>query len=315
MRVPSFPDSTARPQAAAALILTAMALMGLVDNYVVVIAETAGLWQFQVIRSTIALALLAGVARAVGWRLRPASWARVAARSAVLSAGLMIYFAALAVLPIAQAVAGLFTAPMFILLLSVGFYGKRVGPVRLVAVATGFAGVLLVLQPDAGGVGVLTILPVLSGFFYALAQLATRQWCSAESAPTLLAGFFVAMGLWGLAGLGWLALFPQPVPDGAAGWALRLWGDMAFAAWVWTVAQAVFSLVAVGMIIRAYQLGEAATNAVYEYGLIVFAVIWGYLLLGNGIDTLAAAGIALILASGAVIALRTPHPPAPVPEG
>lgn len=297
------------------MILTAMALMGLVDNFVVVIAETTGLWQFKVIRSTMAMALLFGVARLAGWRLRPVSWARVAARSAVLSAGLMIYFAALAVLPIAQAVAGLFTAPLFILLLSMGLYGERVGPVRLGAVVAGFMGVLLVLRPDAGAVGALTLLPVFAGFLYALAQLATRQWCAAESAPTLLAGFFVAMGLWGLAGLGWLAAFPHPAPDGAAGWALRLWGDMSGEAWGWTIAQAVFSLVAVGLIIRAYQLGEASRNAVFEYALLVFAVIWGWLLLGNGIDGLAAVGIALILGSGAVIALRSPIPPAPVPEG
>lgn len=315
MRVPTFPHHIARPQHAAALILIAMALMGLVDNYVVVIADTAGLWQFQVIRSAMAMALLAAVARGTGWRLRPVSWARVAARSAVLSAALMIYFAALAVLPIAQAVAGLFTAPMFILLISMAAYGERVGAVRLAAVVAGFAGVLMVLRPDAGAVGVLTILPILSGFLYALAQLATRRWCAAESAPTLLAGFFVAMGIWGIGGLAWLALFPQPVPDGAAGWALRLWGAMSAEAWVWTIAQAVFSLVAVGFIIRAYQMGEASTNAVFEYALLVFAVIWGWILLGNGIDGLAAAGIALILGSGAVIALRSPAPPAPVPEG
>lgn len=297
------------------MILMAMALMGLVDNFVVVIAETTGLWQFQVIRSCIALALLAGVARLAGWRLRPVSAARVAARSAVLSAGLMIYFAALAVLPIAQAVAGLFTAPLFILLISMGLYGERVGAVRLAAVAAGFIGVLIVLRPDLGRIGALTLMPVVAGFLYALAQLATRHWCARESAPTLLAGFFVAMGLWGLAGLGWLAAFPQPVPVGAAGWALRLWGDMSLAAWVWTVAQALFSLVAVGLIIRAYQLGEASRNAVYEYALLVFAVIWGWLLLGHAIDWLAGGGIALILGSGGVIALRTPQPPAPVPDG
>ena len=49
----------------AVMILMAMALMGLVDNFVVVIAETTGLWQFQVIRSAMALALL------VCWSLQP----------------------------------------------------------------------------------------------------------------------------------------------------------------------------------------------------------------------------------------------------
>ncbi|WP_238547931.1 DMT family transporter [Meridianimarinicoccus roseus] len=308
------PFAPSRPVAAAAMILTAMALMGLVDNFVVVIADTAGLWQFQVIRSAMALCLLVVFARWRGLRLRPRRWRPVVARSFVLSCGLMIYFAALAVLPISEAVAGLFTAPLFILLLSMVFFGQRVGALRLGAVAAGFAGVLVVLRPEAGQVGWLTLVPVVSGLFYALAQIATREWCGGEAALTLLFGFFAAMGLWGLAGLGALALFPQPVPEGAAGFTLRLWGQMSGAAWAWTVAQAVFSLVAVGLIIRAYQSVEASFVAVYEYALLIFAVLWGWLLLGDRVGPVTLAGIALIVASGAVIALRGRTSDGPVPD-
>lgn len=286
------------------MILTAMALMGLVDNYVVIIAETAGLWQFQVIRSAMALGMLIALARWRGMRLRPRRWRPVIARSFVLSCGLMIYFGALAVLPISEAVAGLFTAPLFILLLSIAFYGQRVGALRLAAVGVGFVAVLMVLRPEAGQVGWLTLLPIVSGLFYALAQIATREWCGGEAAQTLLFGFFAAMGLWGLVGLGVLAVFPQPVPEGAAGFMVRFWGQMSAAAWVWTIAQAIFSLVAVALIIRAYQLGEASFIAVYEYALLLFAVFWGYVLLGDRVGPVALAGIALLIVSGAVIALR-----------
>jgi drug/metabolite transporter (DMT)-like permease len=304
MRIPSFSPAENRPVAAAAMILTAMALMGLVDNFVVVIAETTGLWQFQAIRSAMALAMLVAVAHWQGWRLRPRRWGPVIARSFVLSCALMIYFAALAILPISEAVAGLFTAPLFIVLLSALVLKQPVGMVRLGAVALGFGGVLLVLRPDAGAIGWLTLLPLASGVFYALAQIATREWCAGEAAVTLLFGFFAAMGLWGLLGLGWLAVFPQPVPDGPGGFALRLWGEMSVAAWGWTVAQALFSLVAVALIIRAYQAGEASFVAVYEYALLLFAVLWGYLLLGDRVGWLAMGGIAAIIASGVIIALR-----------
>jgi len=306
---------TAPPISAAAMILTAMALMGLVDNYVVVIAETTGLWQFQVIRSAIALAGLTALARAMGWRLRPARWRPVVARSAVLSVALMIYFAALAVMPISEAVAGLFTAPLWVMVLSALVFGQRVGPIRAGAAVLGFAGVLMVLRPDAGELTWLSLLPLVSGLFYALAQMATREWCAGEGAVTLLYGFFAAMGLWGVVGLAALAAVPVPVPEGAAGWALRLWGPMSEAAWVWTLAQAAFSLVAVGLIIRAYQVGEASYVAVFEYALLLFAVLWGWLLLGDGIDGWAMAGIAAIIGSGTVIALRGRAPVAPADRG
>ncbi|OSP56323.1 DMT family transporter [Pseudoruegeria sp. SK021] len=290
---------------AAALIVIAMAMMGLVDNYVVTIAETTGLWQFQVIRSGMALCLLTAVARWQGWRLMPRRWGPVIARSAVLSSGLMIYFAALAVMPISEAVAGLFTAPIFVLILSGLAFGHRIGPVRIGAVVLGFFGVLMVLRPDAGAITWLAILPILSGMFYALAALATREWCAGEAAVTLLYGFFAAMGLWGLLGLAVLGVAPQVAPAGAAGFAMRFWGEMSAEAWAWTVAQAVFSLLAVGLIIRAYQIGEASFVAVYEYGLLLSVVMWGYVLFGTRIDLWAMVGIAAIVTSGAVIALRS----------
>lgn len=281
-----------------------MALMGLVDNFVATIADTAGLWQFQVIRSAMAIALLTAVARWRGWRLRPDRWGMVVARSFVLSVALMIYFAALAIMPISEAVAGLFTAPLWIMVLSAVVFRQAVGLLRAGAAVLGFCGVMMVLRPDAGSVTWLSALPLVSGLFYALAQLATRQWCAGERAVTLLYGFFAALGVWGLIGLAGLAAFPQPEIGGAAGWTVRFWGDMSAAAWGWTVAQAVFSLVAVGLIIRAYQLAEASYVAVYEYALLLFAVLWGWLLLGDRIDAWATGGIAAIIVSGTVITLR-----------
>jgi drug/metabolite transporter (DMT)-like permease len=105
------------------------------------------------------------------------------------------------------------------------------------------------------------------------------------------------------------------VPDGAAGFTLRLWGVMAPEAWIWTVAQAGLALIAVGLIIRAYQVGEASFVAVYEYALLVFAVLWGWLLRGETVDAWAMAGIAAIVASGAVITLRERAAAGPADRG
>lgn len=295
------------------MILAAMALMGLADNFVVLIAETAGLWQFQVIRSAIVLCLIALVARWRGWRLVPRRWGPVAARSAVQSTALILYFAALSLMPVAQAVAGLFTAPLFMLLLSAAFFGRRIGPVRIAAVAAGFAGLLLVLRPDTGTLGWLTLLPLLAGLIYALGQLATREWCDGEGAATLVVGFFVAMGLWGLSGIGLLSLWQPDVPPGPEGFAFRTWGRMAPEAWAFTLVQATASPIGVALIIGAYQRAEASFVAVFEYGLLVSAVLWAALLFGTWPDWMALAGMAVIIASGAVIALKAAEPAAALP--
>lgn len=291
-------------------MLVATALMGLADNFVVIIAQTAGLWQFQVIRSAIVLALIVAVARFQGWRLAPRRLSRVAARSFVQSTALILYFAALSLMPVAQAVAGLFTAPLFMLLLSAAFFGRRIGVVPVAAVVAGFAGLMLVIRPDSGGLGWLSLLPVVAGLIYALGQLATREWCEGESSVTLLAGFFVAMGLWGLAGIAVLGLWQPAVPPGPEGFSLRQWGQMDAAAWACTLVQAVASPLGVGLMIGAYQRAEASFVAVFEYALLVFAVAWGLLLFGIRPDAVALAGMVVIIASGAVIVLKGAEPAA-----
>ncbi|WYK05521.1 DMT family transporter [Cereibacter sphaeroides f. sp. denitrificans] len=177
-----------RTRAAAGFILLYAVVIGFTDNYVRVIADEAGLWQFHLTRSVMALAILAAVAPALGLRLRPVDWRRVAARSAIHGTAMLIYFGALAFLPVAQVAAGLFTAPIFVLVISRFVYGERIGPVRVLAVLTGFAGVLLVLGPEAmAGASFAAGLPVLAGLLYGMGNIATRAWCPQESAATLLA--------------------------------------------------------------------------------------------------------------------------------
>lgn len=307
-------SSTSHPQLAAIFVLVAMALMGLVDNLVPMIGETTGLWQFQVLRSTMSLALLTLVARWRGWRLMPRRWGPVVLRSGLVASGLILYFAALALLPISEAVAGLFTSPIFVLILSVLFFGQRVGPIRIGAAVAGFMGVLLVLRPEAGELTMLSLLPVSAGVVYAFGQIVTREWCGEEGALTLLYGFFAGMGIWGLIGLGFLSVFPQPVPPGSEGFPLRLWGDMSAVAWWGTIAQAVFSLVCVGLITRAYLMAEASFVAVFEYAMLISVVVWAWVLFGDRIDIWTAVGIAIIILSGAVLALRAePQQPASPP--
>ena len=60
---------------------------------------------------------------------------------------MVIYFGALAFLDVALVAAGLFTAPIWVLLISRFVYGHSIGPVRIFAVVLGSVGVVLVLGP------------------------------------------------------------------------------------------------------------------------------------------------------------------------
>lgn len=294
-----------RTLAAAGLILVYATVIAFTDNYVRVIAAEGGLWQFHALRSAMVAGLVGVAALAFGWRVRPRRWRAVAARSAIHASAMVIYFGALAFLPVAQVAAGLFTAPIFVLLISRLAYGQRIGPVRVAAVATGFLGVVLVLGPEAAaGASLPAVLPVAAGALYALGNIATREWCADETALTLTTGFFAALGLVGAAGLVVLAAFPLPAPPGAEGFLLRGWVAPSPTFLFWTFVQAAGSLVGVGMMVRAYQIAAASRVAVFEYVILPASAFWGWLLWSEVLTPWAVAGMVLIAAAGAMIALK-----------
>lgn len=294
-----------KPIAALGAILAAMFLLGFIDNTVAHIAADIGLWQFHFMRAVIAVALMVGLAAAGVVRLGALRLWAVMLRGGVTGIAMLIYFGSLAFMPIGQVAAGLFTSPIWVMLISAGLFGKPIGLWRILAAAVGFLGVLLVLDPFDGGLGWTALAPVCAGFFYAVAAIATRQWCSGESTFSMLLYFFLSLGIFGALGLVALGLWPQDVPAGAEGFLLRGWVSPSAASLGLTLLQAVGSMVAVGLIFKGYQLGEASYVSIYEYSLLAFAALWSWFLWGEALGAKAAFGIALIIVSGAIIAIRS----------
>lgn len=291
--------------AAGGLILIYAVIIGYTDNFVRVIAAEQGLWQFHLQRGLIAMGLIGLAGWPMGLRLRPVSWRAVVVRSALNGAAMIIYFGALAFLPVAMVAAGLFTAPIFVLLISGLVFHEPIGPFRIVAVMFGFLGVLLVLGPEAiTGASLPALLPVLAGAIYAMGNITTRRWCGQESAATLLAGFFIALMVIGVVGLTVLAIVPLPVPPGTDGFLQRgaVWPSQTV--WFWTFVQAAGSLVAVGMMVRAYLIADVTRVAVFEYAILPASAFWSYVLWGETLGPIAIAGMILIASAGLMIALR-----------
>lgn len=286
--------------AAAAAVVIAMAIIGFIDQFVRVIAEQSSLWTFHLIRSTAMWGIALIAVAIMGRRLRVVSWRGVAGRSFAISAAMMIYFAGLGFLPVAQVAAGLFTAPIWVLILSVAMFGQRIGPLRIAAVLAGFAGVVLVLAPDPATLTPWTFLPAVAGAFYAVGALATRAWCPAEQTLVLALGVFACMGLWGVGGVlafGWWG--------GEGGdFLTRGWVRPTPAVWGLIALQAVGSLVAVLLLTTGYQLAEASLVSTFEYSVLAFSAFFGWLLWDERLGPPGLLGLALIAAAGSVIAVR-----------
>jgi len=226
----------------------------------------------------------------------------------------MTFFLALAVLPLADATALFFAAPLFITLLSIPMLGEKVGPLRLGAVAIGFGGVVIMQRPwaDAGALEVsriVLLLPVLSALTYALNQLLTRKLGVASKASAMavyIQATFILVSLlfFVVAGDGRFA-------DGATNRSVIF----LLRAWVWPAEPDMWVFAGLGLnsaiigycLSQAYRLADAATVAPFEYIGLPLAVFWGFAVFGDLPVFEVWIGIALILASGLFVFLRERH--------
>lgn len=290
-----------QPTRAALLILAGMAVLGFSDNLVPYISGDSSLWQFHMVRGGLVVAALM-IASVLGagalWPRKPTA---VLGRSVFTAGAMLIYFGCIAILPIGVVVAGLFTSPLFVLIISVLFLGKSVGWVRWLAVVLGFTGALLVIRPDPNALDLVAFLPICAGLLYAIGAVATRAWCEDEDTLTLAIWFFGLLTLFGTIGV----LVLPGGGTGAAGFPLRGWMPFTTQMFGWFIALAAGALIGIGCIFKAYQIGEASYVAVYEYALLIFASFWAWQMWGQTVPSLGLIGMGLIIGAGAIIAIRT----------
>ena len=221
------------------------------------------------------------------------------------------FFAALAVLPLADATALFFVAPLFITLLSIPILGEKVGYRRIGAVLVGFIGVLVMQRPwetdslDTGQRLVL-LLPLLAAFTYALCQIMARRlgaFTKASAMAVYIQGTFilVSAGFWFVAGDG---RYAQGVDNASLQFLLRAWRWPDGGDGLLFLALGALSGVIGYSISQAYRLAQPATVAPFEYVAMPLAVLWGWLLWDYLPSAQVLAGIVLIIGAGLYVFLR-----------
>jgi drug/metabolite transporter (DMT)-like permease len=282
-------------------MVTGMAILGIIDNFMKFIAVEISLWQFHFVRSMIAVPVVMIFGLMAGWDLKPRRLWPVLARNMFLTGAMFVYFGCLGFFPIAAVAAGLFTAPVLVMFIDAIWSRRSIGPIRLATAFVGFIGTILVLKPDVGGLGWANLIPVSAGLMYAIGNVATRKWCEGESAVALLWSYMFLMLVFG--GFGVIYLYFNPGDPGSyltRGW---VWPSAAVWGWIWL--QAVFSLLGIGFIMKAYLIGEVTYVSIFEYSMLIFASITAYVLFGDRVGLLGFAGIGLIIITGIVISLRS----------
>jgi drug/metabolite transporter (DMT)-like permease len=202
----------------------------------------------------------------------------------VLSTVLIVI--SLKLLPLADFVAFLHSAPLIITALATPLLHEHVGRHRWAAVIVGFVGILIMTRPAPGVFQVAALVPIAAACSTALRDIVTRRMSETETTN--------AMMVWPV-----ISLIVASAPFAPAGWVTPDPADFAL------MALSGF-LVGVShyLLIEAYRFAEVAIVAPFKYSSLVWAVLLGYLVWGHIPDAWITTGAVIVIASGLYILHR-----------
>ncbi len=207
-------------------------------------------------------------------------------RATIGLAAMLLMFWSYHLLPLADAVAIGFSAPLFLTALSVPLLGEKVGPWRWGAVLAGFAGVLVMVKPGATALDLGAVVALGAAVGYALAVITVRQLGRTEHPNTIVFYFTLNTGALSALALPWFWTPPTLADLGLMALTGLLGGAVQYCG------------------THAYTLGPAAVIGPFNYSAILWATLFGWLIWGDLPDRWVILGAAVVIASGLFIVLR-----------
>ena len=288
----------------AIFLVSGISIFGFSDNLTLLVSDTVSVGQFHFSRSLIAIFMVIIAARLFGMPVLAKLWKPIAARTVFMVTSMLLYFGAMPMMPIAEAGAGLFTSPIFVLLFSAILFSERIGIRRILAVAVGSLGVWCVLQPGAEGVTIYQLMPILAGAFYAIGSIITYRYLQDESAFAILLSFLLAIGVTGALITSVFTLFPASDDlIATAPFLFSGWQTVDTHYWLYLFIIALGATVALSLMTRAYQLAQTSYAAIFEYAYLLSVSYFSWQFWDITPNALGVVGIVFIIASGVIITL------------
>jgi drug/metabolite transporter (DMT)-like permease len=195
------------------------------------------------------------------------------------------FFLATVYLPLADVITYYLAGPIFVTAMSAIFLREKVGWRRWTAILVGFCGVLIALRPSAQTVSLPALIALGGSLSFATLMLITR---SLRKTPDIVmaSSQFVGTFLLGavLSAFNWV----PPTP-----------GSLVIFA-----AAGLISVTALFCVNRSLKLAPASVVVPYQYSMIVWAVIFGFVVFGDVPEIATIVGAAIIIGAGFYIYLR-----------
>jgi drug/metabolite transporter (DMT)-like permease len=209
-------------------------------------------------------------------------------RGLLVAVATFCFFTALSQVPLADAYAISFAAPLLVTIFSIPLLGEQVGWRRWSAVLVGFAGVMIVIRPGFGAFHWALVLPLVTATCFALYQILTRMVGAYPGERSLVLLFYMAFTGSIVASL--------VVPFH--------WQPLSLESWLLLIVMGALAAVGHLILIKALTMAAASLLSPFIYTQMIWAILFGILVFGDLPDFWTLFGSAVIIGSGLFVIYR-----------
>jgi len=219
--------------------------------------------------------------------------------------GFSSFYISLTIMPLATATALFFASPFLITIFAIFFLGEKVGVRRWLAVIIGFIGVYIILNPDFSNFDYLSLTPVLCAFCYALSMIIIKKTSNKDDVYSQMFHFYIFAIIISI-------IFYFYMGDGkfnnidhsASQFVFRKWfSDLEFSL-PYMIFIGVIGASAFLCIFTAYRIASPSVISPFEYSILVWASLNGWIFFDEIPDVRTLAGMILIVCGGIYIFIR-----------
>ncbi len=219
--------------------------------------------------------------------------------------GFSSFYISLTVLPLGFATALFFVTPFLITIFANFFLKEKIGIRRWSAVAVGFIGVYITLNPDFNNFNYLSLLPILCAFCYSLSMIIIKKTSEKDSVYTQTFTFYFGAIIFS-------TIFYFLIGDGQYNTSDHPASQFIFREWFVDLESSILFMVATGftatvaflLLFTAYSIASPAVVSPFEYSILLWSPLIGWIYFNEIPSLNTVIGILIIVSSGIYIFIR-----------
>ena len=219
--------------------------------------------------------------------------------------GFSSFYISLTVLPLGTATALFFVSPFLITIFAHFFLKEKIGPRRWSAVAVGFIGVYITLNPDFSNFNYLSLLPILCAFCYSSSMIIIKKTSDKDNVYTQTFTFYIGAIFFSL-------IFYFIIGDGQYNTVSHPASQFIFREWFVNFKSNILLMAATGvtatlaflLLFTAYSIASPSVISPFEYSILLWSPLIGWLYFQEIPNLNTIIGILIIVSSGIYIFMR-----------